>query len=263
MSPRIGRTGGAAARAFGKGTAVRGKSGYFSPDTGSTLTTSLLSYYTLSANSTDLWGTSNGTDTSISYTTGKVGNGAIFNGSTSQIALGVSAFDFEYNTAFSAAFWYKSSSNGNQTLLTKNTNWDNAPTYNSGWSIFIAAGGNGAIYCQLATGNSSYKQQSSTYPNAYNDGAWHFVVVTYDGSTNASGVNIYVDNVSRKTGSDFDTLGSNSIRNSTSMQFGKDTSGAHYLAGGLDEIGIWTKVLSGTEMTDLYNGGTGQTLTIL
>lgn len=54
------------------------------------LTDNLISYYKLDSNSNDSVGTNNGTDTSVSYVAGKIGNAASFNGSTSTILANTS-----------------------------------------------------------------------------------------------------------------------------------------------------------------------------
>jgi hypothetical protein len=47
----------------------------------------LVSYYKLESSSTDYYGTNNGVDTAVTYGVGKIGNGAIFNGTTSNISI--------------------------------------------------------------------------------------------------------------------------------------------------------------------------------
>src|SRR5664280_1030973 len=55
----------------------------------STLTDGLVSFLPMEGNSKDIWGSNNGTDTAMTYGTpyGKIGQGSLFNGSTSHIVL--------------------------------------------------------------------------------------------------------------------------------------------------------------------------------
>ena len=81
-------------------------------------------------------------------------------------------------------------------------------------------------------------------------GSWHHLVGTYDGSY----VRIYVDGSEVGTG----TAQTNSLYTNTGngvMIGGLDAS---YLANGnIDEIAVWSRVLSGAEVTTLYNSGAG------
>jgi hypothetical protein len=82
---------------------------------------------------------------------------------------------------------------------------------------------------------------------------WHHVVVTYDGSE----VNFYVDNVA---------AGSNTIDISASPSPDPFYMGVWFALdadriwdGDIDELGIWSRVLTSGEITQLYNGGAGIT----
>src|SRR5664280_2692195 len=85
---------------------------HFQVDTGGTLLTSLLSYFRMEGDSTDYWGSNNGTDTAITYNSGngKVNQGAGFNGSTSKITM--SGCPITGSGNFSIFVWVKTSSTG-------------------------------------------------------------------------------------------------------------------------------------------------------
>lgn len=87
----------------------------------------------------------------------------------------------------------------------------------------------------------------------YADGTWHYIVGTWDGST----ANLYIDGSNVATGSY-----SGSITASSTLWLGSTSEGnitnQRYL-GQLDEIGIWSRALSPSEVTALYNGGAGLT----
>ena len=86
---------------------------------------------------------------------------------------------------------------------------------------------------------------------AISTGAWHHLVVTYDGTTKR----IYVDGSDVKDSTD----GSGNYVGTTSdIKFGEDIGTANY-DGLLDEIGFWSRALTSAEVTDLYNSGAGLT----
>ncbi len=66
--------------------------------------------YEFESNANDLTGNYNGTATNVTYATGKFGNAAVFNGSSSQIQLPL--FNRSGNVAYSFSAWvYLTSSN--------------------------------------------------------------------------------------------------------------------------------------------------------
>ena len=82
--------------------------------------------------------------------------------------------------------------------------------------------------------------------------AWTHVVVTIDNSSDSNNVKIYVNG-------SFDTTGSMAI-----SQMGDGTDKMHignglgvYMVGYIDEPAVWNKVLTSTEITELYNSGDG------
>src|SRR4051812_43285995 len=119
----------------------------FQVDTGGTLTTSLLSYYKDEGDSTDFYGSANGTDTSITYSSwnGKVTQGAGFGGS-SKIDLG-SNFSFERTDSFSVAFWLKTTATGDNAVIGRGTSV--LAHTGKGWFIHQVSGG---LYLTLNSG---------------------------------------------------------------------------------------------------------------
>lgn len=90
-----------------------------------------------------------------------------------------------------------------------------------------------------------YAPVQSCLPNT-----WNFFAVTYDGSN----VRLYTNAVLATT-----TAQTSDIRvlNTNPMTVGYDIGVGLPLGGIVDELGIWKRALSGSEITDLYNGGAG------
>jgi len=89
-----------------------------------------------------------------------------------------------------------------------------------------------------------------TSPNTYNDGNWHYAVVTYDGSV----LRLYVDGqqvASLNTNNaipDYNwdkplVIGKNSLDNS------------RYLIGDIDEVRVYNRALTAQEVSNAYNNG--------
>lgn len=91
------------------------------------------------------------------------------------------------------------------------------------------------------------------------DGAWHHIVVTWDGdaSPGAAGVVFYIDGVLATPTVVFDLLGSRTITNVNNFNIGRrDYFADQYFVGSIDEVSVYTKALSASEASDIYNGGT-------
>jgi len=87
-----------------------------------------------------------------------------------------------------------------------------------------------------------------------NDGAWHHAVATYDGSSDANGINIYIDAVPEVL-----TIVSNNLVGTslvaTDLLVGKRSDDLGFVDGKMDEPAIYTKELSQAEVTEIYNKG--------
>lgn len=87
-------------------------------------------------------------------------------------------------------------------------------------------------------------------------GQWIFVVGWFD--TSADTINIQINNGT------VDSATNTSAGMSTSgnpFNMGRYSAGGGFWNGRIDEIGIWKRVLTAAEKTDLYNSGAGQTIT--
>ena len=87
-----------------------------------------------------------------------------------------------------------------------------------------------------------------------NDGGWHQVAFTYDGSGLAAGVTIYIDGVSRTNVVFDDTLGTtNTIQNNVSFNIGSRDDGAfHNFTGSIDDVQVYNTVLSSNDLVTIY-----------
>lgn len=90
---------------------------------------------------------------------------------------------------------------------------------------------------------------ADTYSVVVNNDQWYHVVCTYDG---AGDMTIYVDNV---TGTNTESTTPTSTTSIPNIQLGSADNGR--FNGTLDEVGIWTRELSASEVGELYNSGVG------
>jgi len=83
------------------------------------------------------------------------------------------------------------------------------------------------------------------------DGIWHHVVATWNGTT----AYLYVDN-SKSTGQSW--AHTMAYCTTTKFNLGKSIYNSNYWTGSLDEVGIWNRALTDTEVSQLYNSGSGR-----
>ncbi len=76
------------------------------------------------------------------------------------------------------------------------------------------------------------------------------MVGTWDGTTNADGIRLYVDATDRAQA----TMTSAELKAVYSNLFiGRDEANGRYFDGIIDEVGFWNRSLSQAEVTQLYN----------
>ena len=151
------------------------------------------------------------TDLGTTSLTASPGKAMLFNGTNNYVALAAadSALDFTITSQFSVSFWMKSTkTSGLQVIAGNNADFVNntAP----GWTVYTD---DGYLYFQLdsANGFGIGVLQASDLNTQVCNGQWENVVVTYDGSEEASGLGISIDGAAPQTldtsSSGLDSLG--------------------------------------------------------
>jgi Concanavalin A-like lectin/glucanases superfamily len=172
-----------------------------------------------------------------------------FDGVDDNISLGnPPELDFQNTDSFSIQLWVKSDLLGSPGMLFSNID-DVAPYI--GYEIYTNTAGTIGVYMINDFGAGNYIQLQ-TVSTPLSDGLVHHLVITYDGSLTAAGVNIYVD----KELETFTTLADNltgNIQNLTAVNIGSRNQACCYEAAEIDDIGVWNRVITTCEIIDLYN----------
>lgn len=145
----------------------------------------LTGYWDFNTNSAAQVGSFTPTDTAMTYTAGKFGNAATFNGTTSKIVLTDTAL-LKPTGEFTLGLWFKTSSAGAYKFLFQ------SQSHNTLWSgLYLAL--NTANVLELAIGNNTLSTAAGLTVIAgtttVTDGNWHQVVVSYKNNY----VQIYLD----------------------------------------------------------------------
>lgn len=125
---------------------------------------------------------------------------------------------------------------------------------NRSWAFYNGGSGTN-LAIELST-NGSASTSSATVSWTPSTATWYHVGFTYDVS--AGEVKFYVDGSQQgATQTGLDTSYFNSTDNLRLGNFYDDTTASGRFDGVMDQVGLWTKVLTSGEITDLYNGGDG------
>jgi hypothetical protein len=218
----------------------------------SSLLTNLLSVYKAENNANDSLGTNNGTGMGgLLYSSGKSNQSFIFNGSTAYIALSDNSLNFTDDFTATAWFYTPSAAYAHSGIV-GNYNYGTR----TGWGVYTYQN---KLYCEIYNPSGSY---STVYIDNSVVGAWNQVVMVFKKNT---GFYLYMNGVLRDS---FTT--SNNANAGTSPAYSAtqrayigvlNYSGDWWYAGNgykIDEVYIWNRALTATEITELYNSGSGK-----
>lgn len=192
-------------------------------------------------------------NTSTVATTGKLSGGFSFNGSTnSRYVDAGNIFRKTRSNAFSISAWINTSVAANQ-VIAGVIDWG---TDYQGYILFVNS--TGEIKFDFNTTGTSNELTVQTTENTFADGNWHHVVLTYAGTSLASGVKIYVDGSNKALTTLLNTLSSDpTYETSFKIGIAKNTTTSRQFNGTIDDVIMCNRVLTQTEVSGLYNFGEG------
>lgn len=209
----------------------------------------IVSYWNVDSDSVDQVGANDGVDTSISYVaSGGIGNVADFTaGVTSQISVADAANLSFISVPFSITFRVKWNSAPVTTIFIckKNIVDGNDAEYQVDWD-----GINLQFFC---FDDTAVNQIKVTVPFAPSVGVWYAIAVTSNGSDLNTGMEIYIDgSIGTPTRSTTGTYVSMEDEPSPIIIGKNSFTTARSLDGYMDEIAIFDKELTASEVSDIY-----------
>ena len=160
------------------------------------------------------------------------------------------------NRGFSFSLWVKlTESESAQYIINKSGFWDSGSNH---YEYFLVNRYNNTLRFQMYFGDTITNYIQFTTEEALEDDTWYHIVVTYDLSAAATGLNMYINNVVFNT-----TKGTATVALTGSWGTPADTVAPVYMGRGsaeysdckIDEFGIWDDVLTVDDVDDLYNAG--------
>jgi hypothetical protein len=174
-----------------------------------------------------------------------------------EITNSLSTFDFEKTEPFSYSTWYKTNSQTAPDSFFGNLQSGSGPGVVLGFGV-IGGGGCPATFATLGFivigAGPTFLFGCTADTPAYVTPGWHHVVLTYDGTHTVEGTKIYVDGQLQSftaNSGNFHLQGS-SVSNAP-MVVGDDRTGDPF-DGSFDDTRFYTRVLSETNVRELYTG---------
>jgi hypothetical protein len=174
---------------------------------------------------------------------GKVGQALDFDGQNDYVDAG-NPLSLQLGNTGTISVWLKySTQSGNGGVVSKNDWASDLNGYNLG-----VRPSDQTVRGEIANAVSDNRMGTT---QALNDNQWHFVVFTWDGSY----LNMYVDGSLDATPVSQTVTPVSNVYN---LNFGKVAAGGYYYDGLIDEVRIYNRTLSPTEIQEMYNAGAGR-----
>jgi hypothetical protein len=151
--------------------------------------------------------------------------------------------DFERDQAFSYAAWVRLTDSKDGALLAR---MDDQHDYR-GWDLWLEGGGKPGAHIISKWPDDALKVVSK---KAIPDNRWTHVCITYDGSSKASGISVYMDGVKQAVGVQADKLKS-TIRTEVPFKIGQRSTTSPIERAGLQDVRIYGRALKADEVKAL------------
>lgn len=174
----------------------------------------------------------------------------VFDGVDDQIRMG-DVLDFDRLESFTLGIWFATINGSAGTIFSK---FDT--TLTRGWRVQVNNGGRIDFRLENIDTGPGFNRIVVFTNSTFADGVKRNLIITYDGSSNANGVLIYIDGAPVATTIDTDgnTLTQTTVNAATLQIAGADSAGS--FDGIIEHVSAWDKDLSPSEVLQVYGGGT-------
>lgn len=193
----------------------------------------------------------NGTVNGSTLATGVINQGYNQDGTNDYINLGDNdAFSFTDGAGNDEPFSYQYWIDINSTVGTRSgfSKWGSSFEY---YDLIRATGQYDFVITDSA--NDWIGRQTST--GAISSSGFHHIVATYDGSNSSTGIKIYIDGVRADTANNSNGTYNGMSNTPQPLDIGRRST--IYASGVQDEVAMWSRELTASEVSDLYNSGSG------
>ena len=167
-----------------------------------------------------------------------------FSGSSECVNMG-SVLDFERTDPFSLECWFKQTPHSNQRVFISKE--DTGSPYN-GYKVYQL---NGVIWVMIQSTGSIYLY---TVADTFDDGNWHHLIVTYDGSSNVTGLTMYIDGKEEPTTTGGTTVSGSTINDGVFSVAARDAAN-WWFYGSIDDVAVYDTELTAVRVARHYWAG--------
>lgn len=155
---------------------------------------------------------------------------------------------FERTSSWSCSIWFRRNNTTASFLICKEVNSGNF----TGWGLGVSTTN---VFWRIGFGLTvgQAAQIDTTLSPVPASPHWYHVAASYNGSSNTSGMKIYVNGALATTSSTNNTLASSVVAAGAFTIGGRDATGS--LVADVQDAGMFTGVLSAGDVTALYNKG--------
>jgi len=232
-----------------------------------TVTDGLVLYYDTANPQSYVSGSTTSNDLSITQSTGTLSNGVgyssddkgawLFDGVDDKIVSGLKdPFNFDVSDPFSIDLWFNPIEVSMNSLLASKWKPNDSSTTARGYYLgLILLGSPSRVKLRFAFFNTNIKFIATNIEEVISDNTWYHTVLTYDGSGNASGVNIYLDGSLRTKTITQDNLISPATTDVNFQVGGQGNSFIGFLGfnGYISNTKVYDRVLTSDEVKNNYN----------
>jgi hypothetical protein len=200
----------------------------------------MVSWWAGEGNANDSFGTNNGTlEGGVTFVPGEVGQAFMFDGSSGYVSIPDSPSLDSFGTNITIECWIMVNQN------TPNADWTGIVTKgNSSWRLQGTSGAETVTFSADPNGDLIGNAE-------VNDGQWHHVAATYDGTNMC----LYVDGTLDATQPASLPLATNSFP--VCLGENPQAPPGYYFNGAIDEVAIYNRALSAEEIQTIYVTGSG------
>jgi hypothetical protein len=179
-------------------------------------------------------------------------NCLVFDGTNEYVIMN-NILNFERTDTFSVSAWFKTGTQKWEAVIAKGIS---SGTYR-GWRL-VTTNNPDSPYKRMRldlinTATTNHLAVGTSIEVV--DNKWHHIVATYDGSSTPSGVKLYLDGVLDSSPVTYFNTLSSSITSTASLSIGSIEGANFFWNGSIADVSVWNKVLSGSEVTTVYNMG--------
>ncbi len=177
---------------------------------------------------------------------GKVGQGLEFDGSDDCVEL----TDLDVASSMTVSAWVNLNSTASEQIIIRKTQVSDGSLTNYWLSLYDGGSGSRFHFGFAAQNPTGWKMKDSSVLGTPSTGVWYYVTGVFDDANNI--IELYVDGTSQGTTEVTGTPGQN---NDNTIIGSNQGGSSNFLNGTIDEVRIYNRALSASEVGELYRAG--------